>query len=134
MDVLSLSQNNTKLENVLKDLKDQVLNLLDDLLEILPDESDILLVRLFFENHMDSLYIMQGFDKWVYPWKEYITERNERFFAESDHIFGPIPPEKIVKFKKIYHDGKTLDTEDKKVIWDYFQIFIKLIERYKKLV
>ena len=121
-------------ESVLQELKEQVLNLLDDLLEILPNESDILLVRLFFENNADPYFIMQGFLKWVYPWKKFILERNEKFFAEADHIFGPIPPEKLKKFKQVYHDGKTLSEDDKKVIWDYFAVYIALIERYRKLV
>ena len=126
--------NENKINNILKELKQQVLNLLDDLLEILSDESDIVIVRLFFENQLDPYLIMQGFERWVYPWKEEILERNEKFFADADNIFGPVPKEKLVKFKKMYHEGDLINAEDKAVIWDYFEIYIKLIERYKKLI
>ena len=110
-------------------LKEQVLNLLDDILCICPDESDILLVRIFFENQVDQKILMDGFIEWIYPWKEYIKERNEKYFEENEHIFGPLPSDKVKYFKIKYTDG-TFNAEDKHVIWDYFDVFISLIEKY----
>ena len=120
------------MDKILRQLQDQVLNLLDDLLIICPNEPDILLVRLFFENQIDTEELMIGFDTWVYPWKKYITDHNEEYFEKNDHIFGPVPPEKIQHFKTKFLDG-TFNNEDKKVIWAYFEVFISLIEQYKKI-
>ena len=120
------------LEKVLSQLREQVLNLLDDLLGICPDEPDILLVRLFFENHVDPETLMKGFVKWVLPWKEYIVKHDERYFKENDHMFGPLPTDKVQYFKGKLTDG-TLDSEDKEAIWQYFEVFVKLMEQYKKL-
>ena len=117
---------------VLNQLRDQVLNLLDDLLCICPNEPDILLMRLFFENHVDPITLMNGFITWVYPWKEYIKDRNEYYFEENDHIFGPLPMDKVDYFKTKMVDG-TFDSSDKKIIWDYFQVFISLVEQYNKI-
>lgn len=121
----------TACEKVLNQLHNQVLNLLDDILSICPDESDVLLVRLFFENQVDSETLMHGFIKWVYPWKKYIQDRDERYFDENDHIFGPLPTNKVEHFKRKMKDG-TFDADDKTIIWDYFQVFISLIEQYNK--
>jgi hypothetical protein len=122
----------TIIEKILQQLKDQVLNLLDDLISICPKESDILFVRLYFENSMDSQELMDGFIKWVLPWKKQILSNDETFFTQNDHIFGPIPANKIGHFKTKFLDG-TFDKSDKKVIFSYFVVFISLIEQYNKL-
>ena len=122
----------TAILKILDQLREQVLNLLDDLLTICPNEPDILIVRLFFENQIDSEGLMRGFIKWVYPWKEYILNHNENYFKENDHMFGPLPTDKVLYFKRKYEDG-TLSKEDKDIIWAYFEVFISLIEQYNKL-
>ncbi len=120
------------INKVLGQLRDQVLNLLDDLLSICPNEPDILLVRLFFENQVDSETLMKGFVKWVYPWKNYIKNHNEKYFEENEHIFGPVPADKFQHFKVKMKDG-TFDKDDKEIIWEYFEVFISLIEQYNKV-
>jgi hypothetical protein len=120
------------INKVLGQLRDQVLNLLDDLLCICPNEPDILLVRLFFENQVDPETLMKGFVKWVYPWSDYIKEHNEQYFEENEHIFGPLPADKVQYFRIKMKDG-TFDSEDKEIIWEYFEVFISLIEQYNKL-
>jgi len=117
---------------VVNQLKSQVLNLLDDLLIIAPNESDLLLIRLFFENQIEPDLLMKGFINWVYPWKEEIETKNERFFKENDNIFGPLPTSKVKYIKDKIEDG-TLDEDDKETMWRYFQVFIKLIDQYNKL-
>ena len=119
-------------DKILNQLRDQVLNLLDDLLTICPNEPDILLVRLFFENQIDPERLMKGFDKWVMPWKVEIKEHNEKFFEKNDHIFGPLPSDKVAHFKEKLKDG-TFDEDDKETIWQYFEVFIKLIDQYNKV-
>nr|QBK87208.1 MAG: uncharacterized protein LCMAC201_01100 [Marseillevirus LCMAC201] len=119
------------INKVLGQLRDQVLNLLDDLLSICPNEPDVLLARLFFENQVNPETLMLGFVKWVYPWKGYIKEHNEMYFEENEHIFGPLPVDKVQYFKDKIKDG-TFDDDDKEIIWQYFEVFISLIEQYNK--
>lgn len=116
---------------VLESLKTQVLNLLNDLMEIFPDENDILLTRLFFETQADPQLIMDGFIKWVYPWKEQIFARDEVFFDKAERIFGPIDPSKIIRFKTMWKNGD-LSNEEKDFVWRYFEVYIKLIDKYMK--
>lgn len=120
------------INKVLGQLQNQVLNLLDDLLCICPDEPDILIVRLFFESQVDPETLMKGFIKWVHPWKDYIVKHNEKYFEENDHIFGPLPSDKVSYFKEKMKDG-TFDTDDKEIIWQYFEVFISLVDQYNKL-
>lgn len=118
-------------ERVLVMLKEQVINLLDDLIQICPDESDLMLVRLYFQVQTGTEELMQDFIKWVYPWKRQIYEKDETFFRDNDHLFGSLPVDKVRKFKQKLQDG-TFDAQDKETIWRYFQVFIKLIEQYNK--
>lgn len=119
-------------EKVLSQLKNQVVNLLDDLLSICPNEPDLLLVRIFFENQVAADELMEGFLEWVYPWGDYIRKRDMNYFEENDHMFGPLPPEKVAHFKVKLKDG-TFEQEDIDTIWDYFEVFLGLMEEYRKL-
>lgn len=127
-----MAQSEKIIQKILVQLKEQVINFLDDLLAICPNESDIIIIRLFFENHIDLKSIMENFIKYVYPWKEFIIERNEEFFEKNEHIFGPLPGDKVKHFKRKIKDG-TFTEEDKEIIWRYFEVFIALMEQYNKL-
>jgi len=117
---------------VCEQLKIQVLNLIDDILIITPNEPDVILIRLFFENQVEPERLMNEFIKWVHPWKDFIKRRDEKFFQDNEHIFGPLPTDKLKYLKKRLNDG-TLDPEDKDAIWKYFEVFISLMDKYKKL-
>lgn len=119
-------------DKVLKQLHQQVTNLIDDILTICPDERDLLSIRIFF-NLYPEIDLMEGFIKWVYPWKEHIMEKNEDFFKKNTHVFGPLPADKVAHLKTKLYDG-TFDEQDKEIMWKYFQVFIRLVEKYKKLV
>lgn len=113
-------------------LKEQMLNLTDDLLEILPDERDIFAARMYFE-FQSSMTIMEGFVKYVIPKRQYIIDRDERYFTENDTIFGKLPKNKVDHFKNLYLSGKIGD-EEKQVIWDYFDVFLTLAENFEKVI
>lgn len=114
-------------------LKTQVLNLLDDILIICPNEPELILVRIYFDVKTAPEILMKGFIKYVYPWKEHIKQRDEIFFEKSENIFGTVPNNKISYIKNKIKDG-TFDEQDKKIIWQYFDIFIKIIEKYNKII
>ena len=119
-------------DKVLNQLHQQVKNLIDDILNVCPEERDLLKIRLYFDLY-PPIDLMDGFIKWVYPWKEQIMTKNEDFFKKNDHIFGPLPSDKVEHLKKRLYDG-TFDNQDREVMWKYFQVFITLIEKYKKLI
>ena len=113
-------------------LKAQVLNLLEDLLAICPQDSPLLLARLYFENQIVPSALMDGFVKWVLPWREHIKTHNEEFFEKNDHIFGNLPIQKVNHFKTMMTDG-TFGADDKKVIWEYFDVFVRLLEKHQEI-
>lgn len=120
-------------EIIVSQFKKQILGLIDDLQEIFPKESDLLLIRLYLDNAIPEIELIEGFEKWVYPWKDKILAKNDIFFKDNDHAFGPLPKNKVEKIKNMWFSN-TFDKDDKEVLWAYFQVYIKLIEKYKKLV
>lgn len=115
------------------ELKDQVINLLDDLLEIFPSDVQMLAARLYFADQVDGEALIRGFVKYVLPWKEKITNRDEKYFEENEYIFGDIEPGKVKHFKYLIKSN-AFTTDDKKILWDYFAVFISLAEKYKKII
>ena len=121
----------SKINETLEELKTQVLLLLEDLLNTCPD-ADIIAARFYFEHGLTSKKIMDGFIQYVYPWKDKIKRHDRTFFEQNDYIFGPLPIDKVAKFKVMLKDG-TFDQSDIDTIWAYFDVFISLMDMYKKL-
>lgn len=126
---------NTKItpDIISNQLKDQVINLLNDLMEIFPSDQKMLMARLYFENQVEANVLMKGFVKYVVPWKEKILVKDEKFFQENDHIFGDVESSNVSHFKNLYNSGN-LSPDDKKILWSYFSVFISLVEKYKKMI
>lgn len=121
----------------------QIQNLMDDLLLIFPDEKDIRLSNEKFKivRQVNPKMVMEGFVKYVYPYKDYITAEDEDFF-----LFNPINSNVAegltgdLKTKKEFILTKSLGLKElwktdmnehnKATIWKYFQILIKLSEQY----
>jgi len=120
------------LEKILYEFKTQVINFLNDIISIAPAEQDLVLLRIVFENRIDTEFVLNAFIEKMTPWKSYILSRNEDFFYNNDNIFGFIPTTKVSHFKRMFRDG-TFNEEDKGVIWDYFNVFVSLADQYNKL-
>ncbi len=126
---------NTKITPTLlcNELKEQVLNLLDGLIEVFPSDVQMLFARLYFSDNVDQEKLMKGFVKYVLPWKDQILKRDEKYFEDNEYIFGDIDPTKVEHFKSLIKSGG-FSSDDKNVLWDYFAVFISLAEKYKKLI
>ena len=64
-----------------------------------------------------------------------IEDRDEDFFLNHCTLMEDINNQntkgKINHFKKLWR-SKTLDDEDKEVVWQWFDIFVSLSEKYQK--
>ena len=118
---------------VASELKEQMINLIDDLLEILPNETDIFLVRIYFDTAINPIELMDNFIEYVLPWRDYIEQRDETYFEKNDHIFGKLPKNKVQHFKNLYTND-VFDASQKEIIWQYFDVFLSLADTYKKYI
>lgn len=130
----SQSPTTIKTELITSSLREQVLRLLNELVQLFPDETDIMWVLIYLSNSdmLPDEKLMNSFIKWVYPWKQKIHERDETFFTENDHVFGPLPADKVRYFKILFVNGMFKE-EDKQALWNYFDVFIACMDQYLKL-
>ena len=117
--------------DILQRLKKGVIQFIDDLIDIFPQEYDLIMARIFFEDQVEVSSLADSFVKYVLPHKNMIKGRNEKFFINDNNIFGMIDNGKVLHFKKLW-TSSSLDSENRAIIWKYFDTFIVLSEAYKK--
>ena len=117
--------------DILQRFKRSIIQFIDDLIDIFPQESDLIIIRVFFEDQVPVATIADSFVEYVLPHKEIINKRNDKFFLEDNNIFGMLDTGKVLHFKKLW-TSNLLDKDDRIIIWKYFDTFITLIEAYKK--
>ena len=82
--------------------------------------------------------MMLKFIETVYPYKTQITGRDEDYFKNNvDKLFagnlGHVISIKKYIFGVDSAGNSMLDDESKETIWEYFKVFIKLMDRYIEL-
>ena len=100
---------------------------LDDLLETLPEEEDLHIMRIFLIDQIPVDNLIQQFNKYVLPHREKIKTRNHNYFLQDDGIFGKINGKKILHFKDIWQSNRLSDS-DKNTIFIWVEQFINIID------
>lgn len=118
----------------------QIENLLNDLIKILPDNKDLTVGKEKFNllRSMNARKTHKLFMEYVYPHKEHINNKNGDFFSDNLENFSQEEKndknketfDKIFNFRELWKDGLTKN--DKNIIWKYFQVLIILAERANK--
>lgn len=120
---------------ILKRFKNAVISFLDELIGQFPEEADLVIFRIFLKDRISIVEIIKYFVMKVLPLKKMIEDRNEDFFLNHCTLMEDINNQKtkgkINHFKKLWR-SETLDDEDKEVVWQWFDIFITLSEKYQK--
>lgn len=117
--------------SILERFKNGYMQFIDELLEIFPEETDLIIIRVFFEDQVPVALVADNFISHVLPHKEIITKRNENFFLENNHMFGMLDGGKVMHFKKLW-TSERLDKDDKDAIWKWFDTFCILVSAYQK--
>lgn len=117
--------------SILKRFKSGIIQFIDELIDQFPNEPDLIIIRVFFEDQIPVFIIADGFINHVLPHKDMIKNRNENFFLENNHMFGMLNNDKVIHFKKLWTSTR-LDKDDRNVIWQWFDTFCALIESYQK--
>ena len=119
---------------ILKDLKENVVVFLDELIEQFPEEADFIILRLVVQNKIQPETLLQGFVKEVLPFKSQIENKDEAFFLESNlSIFNSLDKSKVNHFKLIWKSDRLMD-DDRQTIWAWMNTFVFLTEQYQKAI
>lgn len=120
---------------ILKKFKDTVISFLDELIGQFPEEADLVIFRIFLKDRVPIVEVIKYFVRKVLPLRKMIEDRNEDFFLNNCTLMEDINNQntkgKINHFKKLWR-SETLDDDDKEVVWQWFDIFVTLSEKYQK--
>ena len=124
----------SKIELLLQ-LKTQLVNFLDELIDTFPQEADFVIFRIFVKDQIATETIMAYIIKNLCPLQNLVKERNEKFFLENDVMFSGLAKAKLGKishFRNIWN-SESLDLQEKEAIWSWFSTFIAIGNKYQTL-
>lgn len=109
----------------------QVSSFLESLHKILPDNKEIYI----FKTQVDTMsminkkFLLENFILYVYPYKDQIMKKDEKFFLNDDLNVEEDQIEHAIHLKSLWKEKLT--DKNKEVVWKFFQVLILLAERIK---
>ena len=117
---------------ILIQLKTELVNFFDELIESFPSEPDFVIFRIFINDRLPIEDIMLYITENLCPLHEMVKAKNEQFFLNNNILFDNFADsgtKKVNHLKSLWQSGN-LDKEDKEVLWRWFQSFIFLGNKY----
>lgn len=121
-----MSKNMKKISEKFNKLVD---NFLRDLQSILPDETEIAVLKsqIAVATMWSENKILKSFIDYVYPYKEHIMEKNEEFFLGDDISEKKDYLSEALHMAELWQNKLSDDNKD--VVWKYFQVMVVLAEK-----
>jgi len=118
---------------ILQEFKTQIVDFFDALIIQFPTDSDLCMLRIFFNNQIDIVKVMNVFIAKLLPIKDVIKRRDVNFFLGTGaaSLFESFDKSKVNYFKILWQSD-SLDDDDRTEIWKWFDLFITLADRYGK--
>jgi hypothetical protein len=122
--------------DILRDFQRGLIAFMDELIELLPSEADLVVVRIFLADQIPIQDVIQYFIKKILPLKEYVYKKDDNFFLQHNILFeltdkGGIGNGKINHFRRLWLTD-LLDGDDRDTMWRWFKFFIQMSEKYQK--
>lgn len=120
---------------LLSQLKTQLVNFLDELIEIFTKEPDFVIFRIFVNDRLPITDIMKYITTNLCPLQDMIKNKDEKFFLNHNILFEKFDDQqrnKVNHFKDLWLSGN-LDNDDKETIWKWFSSFVYIGNKYKEL-
>jgi hypothetical protein len=119
--------------DLLVQLRMQLINFLDELIETFPGENDFLVYRIMIKDRLPITDIMDYVVKYVCPLQEAVRTKNDETILNHNIIFGKLSEKgmaKVARYKKIWQQ---IDQEDKNTIWRWVSSFINIGLKYAEV-
>lgn len=117
---------------ILKLFKENIIIFLDNLIELFPEESDIIVVRILFDTQISIEKFMKIFSSMILPAKDIIQKKDEKFFLDDPKFFDGVDQGKVIHWKRMWQSGR-LEEDDKKQLWSWLDLFVNLCEQYNNV-
>lgn len=109
--------------------KNVLMEFIDELVQQFPNDSDIVMSRIFIKDQIPIQTIMDKFTLYFLPQGDVILNKDESFFTTGTADFCSSIHLNTNIFEKIWYTG-VLDDDDKDVIWQWITSLYKLVEKY----
>lgn len=115
-------------------LKVKMLNFMDELIAVLPDEKDFLVMRFFIKDQVPIIDIMEYIVEKLVPLEHFVESRDDRFFLDNQVLFEGLKEKqsKANYFKDVWKNSD--DQDNKEMIWKWFAFFINIGKKYTQLM
>lgn len=116
---------------ILTAFKTSAKSFLDELISTFPNEQDLVLLRVLLTS--DSVPITELVNHFIHkvlPQKQLIEARDESFFTKNPSLFGSFSSKDTLR--NLWTSGR-LSRDNKEVIWQWFDLFVKLSEKCVKI-
>jgi hypothetical protein len=120
----------TKID-VMRIFQEKLVAFFDALIELLPKEGDLIILRVMFANQIPIENAIKIFGSRIIPYADMVKNKDERFFIECTDIFSGIRKDKVSYFKDLWQSG-TLTDDDKLQLWKWFNLFLNLALKFEK--
>ena len=120
-----------KFELLIK-FKNVLMNFIDELVQQFPNDSDIVMCRIFIKDQIPTQTIMDKFIKYFTPQEELIKNKDPLFFTMGTSEFCSSLNLNTNIFEKAWFSG-VLDDEDKEITWQWITSLYKIVDKYKAL-
>lgn len=123
---------NAKLK-LMYEFRNQLILFLDELIEQFPDESDLIIIRIFMKDQIPVYDVIGRYIRDLLPLKEQIIKKDARFFLDNKllYINNNISDDKINHFKELWCSNR-LDDNDRNMIWEWMNLLNKIADQYFK--
>ena len=116
-------------------MKEQILNkfhgcfiqFVDELIEQFPSEGKLHIVRLLIKDATPPWKLMDKYVTFILPHKNLVVERDDAFFLNDNAGFQQLADKNLISLQGLWKD---MDKEDKDVIWQWFDAFNTLANKF----
>jgi hypothetical protein len=111
-------------------LRKELVLFMDELILLLPDESDLVVIKLLIQDVINIEDVMKYIHTHLSPLEEYVKRRDETFFLDRCVLFDALQDDTLEKadyFKQIWRQEQD---DNKEMIWNWFDHFIALSKKY----
>lgn len=119
----------------MKEFRNHLVQFLDELIEQFPQEPNFVIMRIFIKDQVPVASVIGRFIRDILPYREQATKRDDKFFKEHPFLFMSskdvenVGQQNIDYFTKLW-DSNALDENDRRIIWDWIDIFMGFGHKY----
>ena len=117
--------------DILKHFKENVIRCLDNLIELFPYEKSLIGFRVVFETGISLDDVMKLFAVKIIPLGKMVRAKSNAFFLDDRRAFRIKLGDIEVGWKAMWQ-SKSLDSDNRLMLWQYMNLFLGLAEMYAK--